>query len=86
MHAGRHESRLDGGIRAGSVVGVLLDLNKGYLSFFVDGQPQGPIAFTDLSGTFYPAVSINRNCKVRLRTALEPPSDQSGTDSDSSPV
>ncbi|XP_037088605.1 tripartite motif-containing protein 67-like [Pollicipes pollicipes] len=82
MHAGRHEGRQEGGVRTAAVVGVLLDLGQGQLSFFVDGRPQGPPAFTDLAGTLYPAVSINRNCKVRLRTALEPPSDQSGTDSD----
>ncbi|XP_043209672.1 E3 ubiquitin-protein ligase TRIM9-like [Amphibalanus amphitrite] len=85
MHSGRHEGRAEGGVRTGSVVGVLLDLATKQLSFFVDGRPQGGVAFTELSGTFYPAVSINRNCRVRLRTSLEPPtSDLSGSDSDGS--
>ena len=47
---------------------------------------QGGVAFTDLAGTFYPAVSLNRNCRVRLRTSLEPPTSDlsSGSDSDGS--
>ncbi|MDH5255593.1 MAG: SPRY domain-containing protein, partial [Gammaproteobacteria bacterium] len=40
----------------GTVIGVLLDLDAGTLSFSVNGALQG-IAFSGLSGTFHPAVS-----------------------------
>lgn len=36
---------------------------------------QGPIAFRDLYGVFYPAVSVNRGVTVTLHTALDAPSD-----------
>ena len=73
MHADSHHSRTEGGIKRGSVLGVLLDLDKHTLSYFVDEEPHGPIAFTDLHGVFFPAVSINRNVQMTLRTGLEPP-------------
>lgn len=34
---------------------------------------QGSVAFTDLCGVFYPAVSLNRNVQVQLQSALSPP-------------
>ena len=40
MHGGRHEGRLEGGVATGAVVGVLLDLTRRQISFFVDGRPQ----------------------------------------------
>lgn len=40
---------------------------------------QGPIAFHDLYGVFYPAVSVNRGVSVTLHTALDPPSDSDDT-------
>ena len=73
MTCGEHTNRSEGGIRAGSVVGVLLDLNLGTLCFYVNEEPQGPIAFTRLSGVCYPAVSLNRNVQVTLHSGLEPP-------------
>ncbi|XP_022914480.1 E3 ubiquitin-protein ligase TRIM9 isoform X2 [Onthophagus taurus] len=75
QHAGGHEQRVEGGISAGGTVGVLLDLNRHTLAFFVNEEPQGTIAFRDLYGVFYPAVSINRGVSVTLHTALDPPSD-----------
>lgn len=56
-----HEHRVEGGIDAGTVIGVLLDLDQGQLSFYVNDERQGPIAFNNMSGSFYPAVSLNRN-------------------------
>jgi len=49
---------------------------------------QGSVAFTDLSGVFYPAVSLNRNVTVTLHSALDPPSScpDSGEESDEMPV
>lgn len=35
---------------------------------------QGSVAFQDLCGVFYPAVSLNRNVQVTLHSALDPPS------------
>jgi hypothetical protein len=40
MHCRNHEQRCEGGIQVGSTVGVLLDLNKHQLSFFVNDEPQ----------------------------------------------
>ena len=76
MHADSHHSRTEGGIHRCSVVGVLLDLDKHTLSYLLDEEPHGPIAFTDLLGVFFfPAVSINRNVQITLMTGLEPPAE-----------
>lgn len=74
MHGGVHAQRTEGGIQQGSTVGLLLDLESTHtLRFFVDGQLQGGIAFRDLYGVFYPAVSLNRGVTVTLHTALDVP-------------
>lgn len=48
----------------GATVGVLLDLNKHTLTFFINGQQQGPTAFSHVDGVFMPALSLNRNVQV----------------------
>ena len=73
MHASQHSQRTDGGIAKGSVVGILLDLNQGTLSFTVNGKPQGPVAFTGLKGVFYPAFSLNHNVQITVHSALRVP-------------
>ncbi|KAI5746104.1 hypothetical protein M8J76_017317 [Diaphorina citri] len=73
MHASIHDQRTEGGISQGSTVGVLLDLDRHLLRFFVNDEPQGPIAFHNLYGVFYPAVSLNRGVTVTLHTGLEVP-------------
>lgn len=74
MHGGGHAQRTEGGVQQGSTVGVLLDLDTTHtLRFFVNDQPQGGIAFRDLYGVFYPAVSLNRGVTVTLHTALDVP-------------
>ncbi|XP_046658047.1 E3 ubiquitin-protein ligase TRIM9-like isoform X1 [Daphnia pulicaria] len=73
LHNNVHSHRTDGGIDVGSTVGVLLDLDRRQLSFFVNEEPQGTVAFVDLCGVFYPAVSLNRNVQVTLHSALDPP-------------
>ncbi|XP_059353298.1 E3 ubiquitin-protein ligase TRIM9-like isoform X2 [Daphnia carinata] len=73
LHNNVHSHRTDGGIDVGSTVGVLLDLDRRQLSFFVNEEPQGTVAFVDLHGVFYPAVSLNRNVQVTLHSALDPP-------------
>lgn len=80
MHRDEHSNRTEGGIKKGSVVGMLLDLNRHTLSYFVDDEPHGPIAFTDLHGVFFPAISINRNVQVTLRTGLDPPMESESED------
>lgn len=79
QHAGAHEQRVEGGITTGGTVGVLLDLDQHILTFFVNDEPQGNIAFRNLYGVFYPAVSVNRGVTVTLHTALDPPHDQDDT-------
>ncbi|XP_055375833.1 E3 ubiquitin-protein ligase TRIM9 [Condylostylus longicornis] len=73
QHNSVHERRVEGGITTGSTVGVLLDLERHTLSFLVNEMPQGSVAFRDLYGVFYPAVSINRGVTLTLHTALRAP-------------
>ncbi|KAK2883693.1 hypothetical protein Q8A67_017330 [Cirrhinus molitorella] len=63
----------EGGITKGSTVGILLDLTKHTLTFFINKQQHGPMAFENLEGVFMPAVSLNRNVQVTLITGLEVP-------------
>lgn len=57
-------SRAEGGITKGSTVGVLLDLIKHTLTFFINQEQHGPVAFENMEGVFMPAVSLNRNVQV----------------------
>nr|KAF6394114.1 tripartite motif containing 9 [Pipistrellus kuhlii] len=61
MHNNSHTNRTEGGIGKGATIGVLLDLNRKTLTFFVNDEQQGPIAFENMEGLFFPAVSLNRN-------------------------
>ncbi|XP_037011701.1 E3 ubiquitin-protein ligase TRIM9 isoform X5 [Artibeus jamaicensis] len=54
----------EGGITKGATIGVLLDLNRKTLTFFINDEQQGPIAFENVEGMFFPAVSLNRNVQV----------------------
>lgn len=63
--------RTEGGIAKGATVGVLLDLNRKTLTFFINDEQQGPIAFENVDGLFFPAVSLNRN--VQVSTPAGPP-------------
>ncbi|XP_002003288.3 E3 ubiquitin-protein ligase TRIM9 isoform X1 [Drosophila mojavensis] len=73
QHNSIHERRVEGGITTGSTIGVLLDLERHTLSFLVNEMPQGSVAFRDLYGVFYPAVSINRGVTLTMHTALDAP-------------
>ncbi|XP_048223448.1 tripartite motif-containing protein 67 isoform X2 [Perognathus longimembris pacificus] len=73
MHCNSHTNRTEGGVCKGATVGVLLDLNKHALTFFINGQQQGPTAFSHVEGVFMPALSLNRNVQVTLHTGLEVP-------------
>ncbi|XP_055005359.1 tripartite motif-containing protein 67 isoform X8 [Boleophthalmus pectinirostris] len=63
----------EGGISKGATVGVLLDLVKRTLTFYINKEQHGPTAFENLDGVFVPAVSLNRNVQVTLLTGLELP-------------
>ncbi|XP_058691395.1 tripartite motif-containing protein 67 isoform X10 [Poecile atricapillus] len=73
MHCNSHTNRTEGGVSKGATVGVLLDLNKHNLTFYINGQQQGPPAFENIEGVFMPALSLNRNVQVTLHTGLEVP-------------
>lgn len=88
VHAGIHTARTDVGISTGSVVGVLLDLDRRQLSFYLDGEPHGPppgVADTAVislpaGGQYFPAVSINRNVQLTVQSGLLPPVDSDSDD------
>lgn len=61
--------RTEGGVSKGATVGVLLDLNKHNLTFYINGQQQGPPAFENIEGVFMPALSLNRNVQVNLQSS-----------------
>ncbi|KAL8168650.1 UNVERIFIED_CONTAM: E3 ubiquitin-protein ligase trim9 [Gekko kuhli] len=65
MHNNSHTNRTEGGITKGATVGVLLDLTRRTLTFSINEDQQGPVAFENLEGIFFPAVSLNRNVQVR---------------------
>uniref|UniRef100_A0A7N9CDX9 Tripartite motif-containing protein 5 n=1 Tax=Macaca fascicularis TaxID=9541 RepID=A0A7N9CDX9_MACFA len=73
MHNNSHTNRTEGGIAKGATIGVLLDLNRKNLTFFINDEQQGPIAFDNVEGLFFPAVSLNRNVQVTLHTGLPVP-------------
>lgn len=57
-------NRTEGGITKGATVGVLLDLTRRTLTFSINEDQQGPVAFENMEGLFFPAVSLNRNVQV----------------------
>ncbi|XP_075304049.1 E3 ubiquitin-protein ligase TRIM9 isoform X4 [Odontesthes bonariensis] len=63
----------DGGITKGSTIGVLLDFTRRILIFLINDEQQGPVAFEALEGSYYPAISLNRNVQVTLHTGLPIP-------------
>uniref|UniRef100_A0A336MBB9 CSON013197 protein n=1 Tax=Culicoides sonorensis TaxID=179676 RepID=A0A336MBB9_CULSO len=73
QHNSMHERRVEGGIQTGSTIGVLLDLERHTLRFIVNEMPQGAVAFRDLYGVFYPAVSINRGVTITMHSGLYAP-------------
>lgn len=58
--------RTEGGIAKGSTVGILLDLPKHTLTFYINKEQHGPTAFESMDGVFVPAVSLNRNVQVSV--------------------
>lgn len=83
MHNGKHINRIDSGIQQGCVVGVLLDLNNFTLSFNINDESHGGLAFMKLpKGVYFPAFSLNKNVQITLSSALEPPQLFDSSDSD----
>ncbi|XP_009947999.1 PREDICTED: E3 ubiquitin-protein ligase TRIM9-like, partial [Leptosomus discolor] len=70
MHNNSHTNRTEGGITKGATVGVLLDLTRRTLTFSINEDQQGPVAFENLEGLFFPAVSLNRNVQKDPTGAL----------------
>lgn len=85
-HPGASLSRTEGGVCKGATVGVLLDLNKHTLTFFINGQQQGPTAFSHVDGVFMPALSLNRNVQVQRTPPRRSPADCSPRGSGASKV
>ncbi|XP_030881580.1 E3 ubiquitin-protein ligase TRIM9 isoform X7 [Leptonychotes weddellii] len=71
MHNNSHTNRTEGGITKGATIGVLLDLNRKTLTFFINDEQQGPIAFENVEGLFFPAVSLNRNVQMGFSGRLK---------------
>ncbi|XP_053331140.1 E3 ubiquitin-protein ligase TRIM9 isoform X2 [Spea bombifrons] len=63
----------EGGITKGATVGVVLDFTRRTLTFCINEEQQGPVAFENMEGLFFPAVSLNRNVQVTLHTGLPIP-------------
>ncbi|KAH0620225.1 hypothetical protein JD844_020283 [Phrynosoma platyrhinos] len=64
MHNNSHTNRYVAqiyGAHIWATVGILLDLNRRTLTFSINEDQQGPVAFENLEGIFFPAVSLNRN-------------------------
>lgn len=59
MHCGIHVNRCEGGIQPGSTVGVLLDLERHQLSFYVNEEPQVRILILRLFSFFFSDSKIN---------------------------
>ncbi|XP_075048924.1 E3 ubiquitin-protein ligase TRIM9 isoform X3 [Mixophyes fleayi] len=73
MHNNSHTNRSEGGITKGATVGVLLDFTRRTLTFSINEEQQGPVAFECMEGFLFPAVSLNRNVQVTLHTGLPIP-------------
>ncbi|XP_075265171.1 E3 ubiquitin-protein ligase TRIM9-like isoform X2 [Convolutriloba macropyga] len=73
MHNNVHSQGNTGGIGLGSVVGVLINLEKHMLTFFVDGKFLDTFVLQEVGGLFYPAISLNRNVQATIHTGLTPP-------------
>ncbi|XP_040266867.1 E3 ubiquitin-protein ligase TRIM9 isoform X13 [Bufo bufo] len=73
MHNNSHTNRTEGGITKGATVGVLLDFTRRTLTFSINKEQQGPVAFENMEGLLFPAVSLNRNVQVTLYTGLPIP-------------
>ncbi|VIO99220.1 B-box zinc finger family protein [Brugia malayi] len=85
LHNGMHHSRIIGGISVGSVIGILLDCDKGTLAFFVNDTRRNYegqlVAFRNMPhGLYYPAFSVNCDTLITVHTGLPIPSSSGSSD------
>uniref|UniRef100_A0A915DML2 E3 ubiquitin-protein ligase TRIM9 n=1 Tax=Ditylenchus dipsaci TaxID=166011 RepID=A0A915DML2_9BILA len=80
FHNDAHHGRRNTGLcstsadATGCVIGVLMDCNKGVLSFFINDLPVSNAAFRNMPhGLYYPAFSVNRNAAISVHSGLSPP-------------
>lgn len=73
LHSDKHVQRTEGGIENGSIVGILLNLQDNHVCFYVNDEKQGTLELSDVKGTLYPAISLNRNVQVTINSGLELP-------------
>ncbi|XP_039249538.2 E3 ubiquitin-protein ligase TRIM9-like [Styela clava] len=84
LHKGEHTNRCEGGIDVGSRLGVLLDLDKQLLTFYVDQKQRGvsisledelvdPKTNRPKTRVFFPAASLDRHAQLTLWTGQHHP-------------
>ncbi|PAV86874.1 hypothetical protein WR25_07109 [Diploscapter pachys] len=79
LHNEFHKNRILGGIKAGTVIGVKLDCDRGKLEFTINDRKRKfegeSVAFSNLPrGIYYPAFSVNCHSSITIHSGLSPPS------------
>ncbi|KAI1720865.1 SPRY domain-containing protein [Ditylenchus destructor] len=75
FHNDSHRGRLSGGLDGeGTVIGVLMDCDRGMLSFYLNDAPLSDCAFRNMPrGHYIPAFSVNRNSRISVNSGMGPP-------------
>ncbi|KAI1719285.1 SPRY domain-containing protein [Ditylenchus destructor] len=75
FHNDSHHGRLSGGLDGeGTVIGVLMDCDRGILSFYLNDAPLSDCAFRNMPrGHYIPAFSVNRNSRISVHSGMGPP-------------
>lgn len=81
-HDNEHTNRCEGGVDVGSRLGVLLDIDRQQVTYYVNQKQRGdPVSLLSKGGNsssgrgkvYYPAVSLNRQVQVTLWPGQRPP-------------